>query len=110
MAQEEENLKSLPDNAYRELAPGEEYHPIMPAGGKPKEVTVYSVTFGIIMAVIFSAAAAYHSAAALLPKTLLNVFVCEICTICCICLWFFTKLTAVAKDFTVLCRLFKRIL
>ncbi len=59
MAQEEENLKSLPDNAYRELAPGEEYHPIMPAGGKPKEVTVYSVTFGIIMAVIFSAAAAY---------------------------------------------------
>ena len=59
MAQEEENLKSLPDNAYRELAPGEEYHPIMPAGGKPKEVTVYSVTFGIIMAAIFSAAAAY---------------------------------------------------
>lgn len=59
MAQEEENLKSLPDNAYRELAPGEEYHPIMPAGGKPKEVTVYSVTFGIIMAIIFSAAAAY---------------------------------------------------
>ena len=31
----------------------------MPAGGKPQEVTVYSVTFGIIMAVIFSAAAAY---------------------------------------------------
>ncbi len=59
MAQEEENLKSLPDNAYRELAPGEEYYPIMPAGGKPKEVTVYSVTFGIIMAIIFSAAAAY---------------------------------------------------
>ncbi len=59
MAQEEENLKSLPDNAYRELAPAEEYHPIMPAGGKPKEVTAYSVTFGIIMAVIFSAAAAY---------------------------------------------------
>lgn len=31
----------------------------MPAGSKPKEVTVYSVTFGIIMAIIFSAAAAY---------------------------------------------------
>lgn len=59
MAQEEENLKSLPDNAYRELEPGEEYNPVMPASGKPKEVTVYSVTFGIIMAVIFSAAAAY---------------------------------------------------
>ena len=31
----------------------------MPANTKPKEVTPYSVTFGIIMAVIFSAAAAY---------------------------------------------------
>ena len=52
-------MNSLPDNAYRELAPGEEYKPMMPANTKPKEVTPYSVTFGIIMAVIFSAAAAY---------------------------------------------------
>ena len=57
----EEDLqnKSLPENAYRELAPGEQYKPIMPAGSKPKEVTVYSVTMGLLMAVIFSAAAAY---------------------------------------------------
>ena len=57
----EEDLqnKSLPENAYRELAPGEEYKPIMPANSKPKEVTVYSVTMGLLMAVIFSAAAAY---------------------------------------------------
>ena len=57
----EENLQnnSLPENAYRELAPGEEYKPIMPASSKPKEVTAYSVTMGIVMAVIFSAAAAY---------------------------------------------------
>ncbi len=50
---------SLPENAYRELAPGEEYKPIMEASSKPAEVTPYSVTMGIIMAIIFSAAAAY---------------------------------------------------
>lgn len=59
MEQEEQKLNSLPDNAYRELKPGEEYQPIMPANTKPKEVTTYSVVFGIIMAIIFSAAAAY---------------------------------------------------
>jgi len=59
MEQENKQLNSLPDNAYRELAPGEEYKPMMPANVKPKEVTPYSVTFGIIMAIIFSAAAAY---------------------------------------------------
>ena len=59
MEQENKQMNSLPDNAYRELAPGEEYKPMMPANTKPKEVTPYSVTFGIIMAVIFSAAAAY---------------------------------------------------
>ena len=57
----EENKQGarLPDNAYRELAPGETYEPIMTENSKPKEVTVYSVSFGIIMAIIFSAAAAY---------------------------------------------------
>lgn len=59
MDQESTKNNSLPENAYRELAPGEEYKPIMPANSKPKEVTLYSVVFGIIMAVIFSAAAAY---------------------------------------------------
>ena len=59
MEQENKQMNSLPDNAYRELAPGEEYKPMMPANAKPKDVTPYSVTFGIIMAVIFSAAAAY---------------------------------------------------
>ena len=59
MEQEENKLNSLPENAYRELKPGEEYKPIMPATTKPKEVTVYSVVFGIVMAIIFSAAAAY---------------------------------------------------
>lgn len=59
MEQEEQKLNSLPENAYRELKPGEVYKPMMPANSKPKEVTLYSVVFGIIMAVIFSAAAAY---------------------------------------------------
>lgn len=59
MEQEEQKMNSLPENAYRELKPGEVYKPMMPANTQPKEVTVYSVVFGIIMAVIFSAAAAY---------------------------------------------------
>jgi len=59
MEQEEQKIDSLPENAYRELKPGEEYKSVMPAGSKPKEVTLYSVIFGILMAVVFSAAAAY---------------------------------------------------
>ncbi|WP_294143388.1 oligopeptide transporter, OPT family [uncultured Sanguibacteroides sp.] len=59
MDQENKQPNSLPENAYRELAPGEEYKPMMSAKSKPQEVTLYSVTFGIIMAIIFSAAAAY---------------------------------------------------
>ncbi len=57
---EQEKIQtSLPENAYRELKPGEEYTPIMPAGSSPKEVTPYSVAMGIVMAIVFSAAAAY---------------------------------------------------
>ena len=50
---------SLPENAYRPLKEGEEYQPIMSADAKPAEATPYSVTIGIIMAIIFSAAAAF---------------------------------------------------
>lgn len=50
---------SIPDNAYRELKAGEEYKPLMPADSVPTEVTPYSVTMGILMAVVFSAAAAF---------------------------------------------------
>ncbi len=49
----------LPENAGRELKPGEEYKPLLPADQTPKEVTIYSVVFGVLMTVIFSAAAAY---------------------------------------------------
>ncbi|MBR4849409.1 MAG: oligopeptide transporter, OPT family [Alistipes sp.] len=50
---------SLPENAYRELKAGEEYQPVMPAQSTPAEATPYSVTMGVIMAIIFSAAAAF---------------------------------------------------
>ena len=50
---------SLPENAQRELAPGEEYRPILGAEKTFKEVTAYSVAVGILMVVLFSAAAAY---------------------------------------------------
>ncbi|MBO5693590.1 MAG: oligopeptide transporter, OPT family [Tidjanibacter sp.] len=52
-------IKKLADNAYRPLADGEEYVPVMKASDKPKEVTPYSVGMGVLMAIIFSAAAAY---------------------------------------------------
>ncbi|WP_307756544.1 OPT family oligopeptide transporter [uncultured Alistipes sp.] len=57
--QQDKQLTSLPENAYRELKPGEEYTPIMPASSSPREVTPYSVTMGIVMAIVFSAAAAF---------------------------------------------------
>ena len=50
---------SLPENAQRELKPGEEYMPLLKANQKYPEVTVYSVMMGLLMVVIFSAAAAY---------------------------------------------------
>lgn len=53
------NQGSLPENAMRELKDGEVYEPIMSAKSNPKEVTAWSVTWGLLMAVLFSAAAAY---------------------------------------------------
>ena len=54
-----ENLKGLPANAYTELKAGEEYVPVMPPHVKVPEVSFYSVLTGLLMAVLFSAAAAY---------------------------------------------------
>ncbi len=52
-------MNSLPENAQRELKPGEEYQPILDPKKKWTEVTPYSVILGILMVIIFSAAAAY---------------------------------------------------
>ncbi len=49
----------LPENSYRELKPGEEYIPVMPANKLIPEVNYWSVFWGLFMALIFSAAAAY---------------------------------------------------
>jgi len=49
----------LPENASRPLKPGEKYEPILPANKQFPEVTPYSVGMGVLMAVLFSAAAAY---------------------------------------------------
>ena len=59
MENKENQPVELPDNAFRELKEGEEYHPIMSPGKVYPEVTVWSVSWGIVMAVIFSAAAAF---------------------------------------------------
>ena len=49
----------LPENAFRELADDETYRPMMHPARQYREVTVYSVTMGLLLCVIFSAAAAY---------------------------------------------------
>ena len=59
MKQEEEPITGLPENAFRELKPGEVYNPLMSPDKKYSEVNAWSVTWGILMAILFSAAAAY---------------------------------------------------
>ena len=49
----------LPENAFRPLKPGEQYNPILPADQPFKGVSFWSVSWGIVMAILFSAAAAY---------------------------------------------------
>lgn len=49
----------LPENAFRELKDGEEYKPVMSPEESYREVSPWSITWGILMAVLFSAAAAY---------------------------------------------------
>ena len=58
-AENEEKATGLPENAYRELKPGEHYEPLMSPKKNYPEVTPWSVLWGLLMAVIFSAAAAY---------------------------------------------------
>ena len=56
----EKNQKSsLPENAHRELRPGEEYRPLLSPEKNYPEVTPYSVSMGLLMTIIFSAAAAF---------------------------------------------------
>ena len=59
MQDKEKETVQLPDNAFRELKAGEEYTPIMRPDKVYPEVNAWSVTWGIVMAILFSAAAAY---------------------------------------------------
>jgi putative OPT family oligopeptide transporter len=54
-----EKIKGLPENAYQELKPDEEYQPVMSPLKIVPEISLYSVLWGLLMAIIFSAAAAY---------------------------------------------------
>ena len=58
-AENEEKTNGLPENAYRALKEGEHYEPLMSPNKQYPEVTLWSVLWGLLMAVVFSAAAAY---------------------------------------------------
>ena len=51
--------KVWPANAFRELAPGELYTPVVPPDDPRPEVSLRSVALGVVMVVIFTFAAAY---------------------------------------------------
>ena len=53
--------KLLPANAYTKLKDGEVYKPIVPADDRRDEVTAWSIGMGVVMVIIFTAAAAYIS-------------------------------------------------
>ncbi|MGI6233006.1 MAG: OPT family oligopeptide transporter [Prevotella sp.] len=59
MDEKEKKAVELPENAFRELKEGEKYEPIMSPDKVYPEVNAWSVTWGILMAMLFSAAAAY---------------------------------------------------
>ena len=59
MKTENEKPTGLPENAFRPLKSGEEYHPLMSPDKEYPEVNLWSVSWGIAMAILFSAAAAY---------------------------------------------------
>ena len=59
MKEKEKEVVQLPENAFRELKEGEEYQPLMSGRKVYTEVNFWSVTWGVLMAMVFSAAAAY---------------------------------------------------
>ena len=54
-----EEAKSLSENAYQPLKPGESYQPIVPAEAKVPELTPRSILWGVAFCAIFTVASAY---------------------------------------------------
>ena len=67
----------LPENAFRELKDGEEYKPVMSPQETYREVSPWSITWGILMAVLFSAAAAYLVLILVIFHCLIVLFACK---------------------------------
>ena len=59
MKQKNEEMAGLPENAFTPLKKGEEYRPLMSSDKTYPEINAWSVSWGVVMAVVFSAAAAY---------------------------------------------------
>ncbi len=59
MSENQEQIKGIPENAFRELKEGEVFEPLMSPQKVYPEITPWSVIWGLVMAVVFSAAAAY---------------------------------------------------
>ncbi len=57
--EKEDKFTGLHENAFRKLKPGEVYNPLMDPKKAYPEVNFWSVSWGIAMAILFSAAAAY---------------------------------------------------
>ncbi len=55
----ESTSRTLPENAYSKLKPGESYQPVVPAGASVPEFTARSLWLGLLMSALFSAAAAF---------------------------------------------------
>jgi putative OPT family oligopeptide transporter len=57
--EDKREAQRLPANAYKPLDPGETYKPYVPAGSVIPEITARSVAIGVLMTIVFTAAAAY---------------------------------------------------
>jgi hypothetical protein len=53
--------KSLPENAYQPLKPGETYSPIVAATSMQPELTLRAIFWGVVFCVVFSVASAYSA-------------------------------------------------
>jgi putative OPT family oligopeptide transporter len=57
--EEMKQTKGLPENAYRKLKEGEAFYPVVPENAPLREITTYSIVWGMVYAVLFSLSAAY---------------------------------------------------